>query len=174
MRSKTWPDSVFVLTKITTGLIYPIHKSLDPTTGRIKTCKTQSSKRVLRIILISLIGNPSGLPIYAVYPHHLYRLDTDSMKKLIYYKGVFLSDPKSRSSPVQYKLLLIHNLKEQNQPHRGMEYLCLLLRKSQLTTHKVGRRSFGALGRTKGPRQMVELDGIEPTTSCLQSRRSPN
>ena len=22
--------------------------------------------------------------------------------------------------------------------------------------------------------KMVELDGIEPTTSCLQSRRSPN
>jgi len=24
------------------------------------------------------------------------------------------------------------------------------------------------------PRRLVEPDGIEPTTSCLQSRRSPN
>jgi hypothetical protein len=36
------------------------------------------------------------------------------------------------------------------------------------------RQAAAALGRAIRSQSMVEPDGIEPTTSCLQSRRSPN
>jgi hypothetical protein len=42
-------------------------------------------------------------------------------------------------------------------------------------TARQGRGGFRISSRMDtGVRDLVEPDGIEPTTSCLQSRRSPN
>jgi hypothetical protein len=50
--------------------------------------------------------------------------------------------------------------------------------KNQTATPRSGRCGLLSLPPfvvvTRAPRAVVELDGIEPTTSCLQSRRSPN
>ncbi len=43
-----------------------------------------------------------------------------------------------------------------------------------LPINDVKERGFVAHATQRSMRVMVEADGIEPTTSCLQSRRSPN
>jgi hypothetical protein len=41
-------------------------------------------------------------------------------------------------------------------------------------THKTEESSSATRDRSAATADLVEPDGIEPTTSCLQSRRSPN
>jgi hypothetical protein len=63
--------------------------------------------------------------------------------------------------------------------HERIPERSYLFTMSEITHPRAGPRGDAADAenvslRTSRPVRLVEPDGIEPTTSCLQSRRSPN
>ena len=55
------------------------------------------------------------------------------------------------------------------------EQFSLLVKKPELNVRRLTLHSqHGNVGRLLYPDELVEVNGIEPMTSCLQSMRSPN
>ena len=67
-----------------------------------------------------------------------------------------------------------NNTRTAGRTRTGVNLFKLLDEQSALTQHARDFRSRGGSCRNRPTADLVEPDGIEPTTSCLQSRRSPN
>ena len=97
--------------------------------------------------------------------------------------------PASRLAPsgLRPNALPLHNVRDRG-PEGTAEDRILLTGHSAFVTpsahalnetdklHRKGQERFNLLDTSSGPcgPNLVEPDGIEPTTSCLQSTRSPN